>query len=271
MATGADQRITDRLSVAVQIAHEAGDVTLRYFRQHNLAVEHKADRSPVTIADREAETLLRSRIGGRFPDDGIVGEEFGTQIGKNCFQWVFDPIDGTKSFIHGVPLYTTLVALLCDNEPVIGVIHAPAVAETVYATVGGGCWHLRGRNETPQQTRVSNIAKLSDGLLLTTELATFAKNRRTDALDRFLRLQRTAQLTRTWGDGYGYLMVAAGRAEVMIDPVVNLWDAAPLQPIIEEAGGQFADWNGNASIHAGEAIATNGLIAAEVLAVTRSE
>ena len=106
--------------------------------------------------------------------------------------------------------------------------------------------------------------------MLTTEIATFARNRRPDALDRFQRLQRAARLSRTWGDGYGYLMVATGRAEVMIDPVVNLWDAAPLQPIIEEAGGQFTDWNGNATIHAGEAMATNGLVAAEVLATTRS-
>ena len=117
---------------------------------------------------------------------------------------------------------------------------------------------------------VSKVAKLSDSLLLTTEMATFARNRRPDAMDRFLRLQRAARLTRTWGDGYGYLMVATGRAEVMIDPVMNLWDAAPLQPIIEEAGGQFTDWNGNATIHAGEAIATNGLVTAEVLATTRS-
>jgi fructose-1,6-bisphosphatase/inositol monophosphatase family enzyme len=101
-------------------------------------------------------------------------------------------------------------------------------------------------------------------------MASFARNRRADALDRFLQLQRAARLTRTWGDGYGYLMVATGRAEVMIDPVVNLWDAAPLQPVIEEAGGQFGDWNGTATIHAGEAIATNGVVAAEVLAMTRS-
>jgi histidinol phosphatase-like enzyme (inositol monophosphatase family) len=271
MTVRPDHEITDRLDVAVQIAQEAGDVTLRYFRRVDLAVERKADKSPVTIADREAEQLLRARIAARFPDDGIVGEEFGTQIGTTSYQWVFDPIDGTKSFIYGVPLYTTLVALLRDNEPVIGVIHAPAVAETVYAAKGGGCWQLRAPDQTPQPAHVTKVAKLSDSLLLTTEMTSFARNRRPDALDRFLRLQRAARLTRTWGDGYGYLMVATGRAEVMIDPVVNLWDAAPLQPVIEEAGGQFTDWNGNATIHAGEAVATNGLVSAEVLAATRSK
>jgi histidinol phosphatase-like enzyme (inositol monophosphatase family) len=270
MATHPDQEITARLEVAVKIAREAGDLTLRYFRSADLAIERKADMSPVTIADTEAEKLLRSRIAERFPDDGIVGEEFGTQSGTNRYQWVFDPIDGTKSFIHGVLLYTTLVALLRDNEPVIGVIHAPAGSETVYAAKGGGCWQLRESNQSPQPARVSKVAQLKDSLLLTTEMAGFARNRRPDAVDRFLRLQRAARLSRTWGDGYGYLMVATGRAEVMIDPVVNLWDAAPLQPIIEEAGGQFTDWDGNATIHTGEAIATNGLVGAEVLAATRS-
>jgi histidinol phosphatase-like enzyme (inositol monophosphatase family) len=270
MVIGADREITARLEVAVRIAQEAGDVTLRYFRSFDLAVERKADMSPVTVADKEAEKLLRSRIADRFPHDGIVGEEFGTQSGTTNFQWVFDPIDGTKSFIHGVPLYTTLVALLRDNQPVVGVIHAPAVTETVYAAKGGGCWQLRDGSNSPHPAHVSSVSKLSDCLLLTTEMVSFARNRRPDALDRFLALQRSARLTRTWGDGYGYLMVAMGRAEIMIDPVVNLWDAAPLQPIIEEAGGQFTDWNGNPTIHASEAVATNGLVAAEVLAATRS-
>lgn len=270
MVSRPDHQIAERLEIAVKIAREAGDITLRYFRRVDLAVERKADMSPVTIADREAETLLRARIAERFSNDGVVGEEFGTQIGTSPFQWVLDPIDGTKSFIHGVPLFTTLVALLRDNEPLVGVIHAPAVAETVYAAKGGGCWQLRDGNSTPQRAHVSKVGRLADGLLLTSEMESFKKHRRTDAMERFLRLQRTARLTRTWGDGYGYLMVATGRAEVMIDPLMNLWDAAPLQPILEEAGGQFADWNGNATIHAGEAIATNGLVGAEVLEVTRS-
>jgi histidinol-phosphatase len=147
MTVRPDREIAARLDVAVQIAHEAGDVTLRYFRRDDLAVERKADMSPVTVADREAEKLLRARIAERFSDDGIVGEEFGTQTGTTSYQWVFDPIDGTKSFIHGVPLYTTLVALLRDNEAVVGVIHAPAVAETVYAAKGGGCWQLRASDQ----------------------------------------------------------------------------------------------------------------------------
>jgi histidinol phosphatase-like enzyme (inositol monophosphatase family) len=269
MAFGLDHEIAARFEFAVNIAQEAGDVTLRYFRRDDLAIERKADMSPVTVADREAEQLLRARIARQFPADGIVGEEFGTETGSTGYRWVLDPIDGTKSFVHGIPLYTTLVALLHENEPLVGVIHAPAAAETVYAAKGRGCWRLPDRDQTPREARVSSVANLSDSLLLTTELASFARNQRADAFERFMRLQRVARLTRTWGDGYGYLMVATGRAEVMVDPVVNLWDAAPLLPIIEEAGGKFTDWQGNATIHAGEAIATNRLVAGEVLAILR--
>src|SRR5262245_49529007 len=181
--------IAERLQFAVEIAREAGDGTLRYFRRSDLAVERKADQSPVTAADRGAEELLRKRIGERFPDDGIIGEEFGEKVGQSGFQWILDPIDGTKSFIHGVPLYTTLVAVLENAEPRIGVIHAPAVGETVYAAVGSGCWYLSGASAQPVRACVSDIGTLREALVLTTELKSFADNRRSDALDLFLRLQ----------------------------------------------------------------------------------
>jgi histidinol phosphatase-like enzyme (inositol monophosphatase family) len=261
---------SDRLDFAVAIAREAGDVTLKYFRRDDLEVVRKADKSPVTIADRSAEELLRERIGQRFPGDGIIGEEFGTLEGMSGYQWILDPIDGTKSFIHGVPLYTTLVAVLRDGEPLVGVVHAPAVAETVYAAKGGGCWHVCGAGSEPRPAHVSKVARLSESLLVTTEVASFTTHRTPDALDVFVKLQRAARLARTWGDGYGYLMVATGRADVMIDPVVNIWDAAPLQNIIEEAGGHFLDWKGEPKIDTGDAIATNGLVTEEVLALTRN-
>jgi histidinol-phosphatase len=261
--------IDERLSFAIAIAREAGDVALKYFRSDGLQVDRKADQSPVTVADHSAEQLLRERISKRFAADGIIGEEFGEQPGGSGYQWMLDPIDGTKSFIHGIPLYTTLVAVLHDGQPLIGVIHAPAVAETVYAAKGGGCWHVLGVDTKPQPARVSTIDRLSDSLLVTTEIASFTKYRKNDALDVFIKLQTAARLARTWGDGYGYLMVATGRAEVMIDPIVNIWDAAPLQTVIEEAGGHFIDWKGNPTMHAGEAIATNGRVTEEVLALIR--
>ncbi len=265
MAPNQDKETSERLKLAVDIAREAGELTLRYFGNQNLKVERKADQSPVTVADRGAEELLRHRISERYANDSIVGEEFGTAEGTSEFQWVLDPIDGTKSFIYGIPLYTTLVAVLKNDQPLIGVIHAPGRTETVYAAKGGGCWYIEDKAATPQAARVSPVEHLDDSLLLTTELKSFSENRRTDALDRFMRLQKLARVTRTWGDGYGYLMVATGRAEIMVDPIVNLWDAAPLQPIIEEAGGHFSDWNGTPTIRAGEAVATNGRVTADVL------
>jgi histidinol phosphatase-like enzyme (inositol monophosphatase family) len=265
MAKSLETQISERLEVAVAIAREAGDSTLRHFRRPDLEVERKADKSPVTIADRAAEELLRKRIAARFPDDAILGEELGQRDGTSGFQWVLDPIDGTKSFIHGVPLYTTLVAVLCNEEPRIGVIHAPPTGETVYAAKGCGCWYASAPNNAPQQARVSSVARFDEALLLTTEIESFKKYKSPDALEYFLRLQAAARLSRTWGDGYGYLMVATGRADVMIEAVLNLWDAAPLQPVIEEAGGTFTDWNGTPTIRAGESIATNGLLLDEVL------
>lgn len=255
----------ERLEFAVEIAREAGDGTLRYFRRSDLAVERKADRSPVTVADRSAEELLRQRIGDRFPDDAILGEELGEKPGTTGWQWVLDPIDGTKSFIYGVPLYTTLVAVLNEGEPVIGVIHAPALGETVFAARGAGSLYTQGSVANAREARVSNVADLSDGLLLTSEFEGFHQHRGGDATEAFIRLQRTARVARTWGDGYGYLMVATGRAEVMIDPLMKVWDAAPLLPIIEEAGGHFSDWTGRPTIRGGEALATNGALQGRVL------
>jgi histidinol phosphatase-like enzyme (inositol monophosphatase family) len=261
--------VAGRLNFAVEIARAAGDLTLEYFQRGDLQVDRKADQSPVTIADRRAEELLRSRIAERFSGDGIIGEEFGEASGTSGYQWILDPIDGTKSFIHGVPLYTTLVAVLRDGEPVIGVIHAPAIAEMVYAGKGSGCWHIGGDDARPKAARVSSVERLSESLFLTTEISSFTTHRKQDARGVFSKLQDAARLVRTWGDGYGYLLVATGRAEVMIDPVVNIWDAAPLQTVVEEAGGTFTDWQGNTTVHAREAIATNGRVLEEVLQFTR--
>ena len=269
VVTTQNQDVIDRLNFAVEIAREAGEVTLRYFRRQDLVVERKADQSPVTIADRSAEQLLRERIGERFPQDGIIGEEFGTASGTSGYDWALDPIDGTKSFVHGVPLYTTLVAVLRDEKSLVGVIHAPAAGETVYAATGGGCWYVGEKGAKPRPARVSKVSSLAESLLLTTEIRTFAKGRARDAMAVFERLEQAARLTRTWGDGYGYLMVATGRAEVMVDPELDLWDLAALQPVIEEAGGTFTDWQGRATVHSHEAVATNGLVTDEVLAITR--
>jgi histidinol phosphatase-like enzyme (inositol monophosphatase family) len=269
MASTLDKAVSERLELAVAIAQEAGQLTLRYFRRDDLQVERKADKSPVTIADRGAEELLRKRISERFSQDAIVGEEYGASDGKSGYTWALDPIDGTKSFVHGVPLYTTLVAVLRDDKPCVGVIHAPAAAEIVYAQTGGGCWYIGENGAQPRPARVSKVARLSESLLLTTEVRTFTEGRPRDAMRVFQSLEQSARLTRTWGDGYGYLMVATGRAEAMIDPELDIWDLAALMPVIEEAGGTFCDWQGQTTVHSRDAIATNGRVNEEVLAITR--
>jgi histidinol-phosphatase len=250
-----------RLALAVQAAHEAGRVTLEYFRRDDLDVELKCDDTPVTAADRRAEEHLRQRIAATFPADGIFGEELAERPGTSGFRWILDPIDGTKSFIHGVPLYSTLVGVECEGQSVVGVIHIPALDECVYAGRGMGAWYVHA-NAPPRPACVSQQKSLARALFVTSEVANFDKTGRRDAYDR---LQAAVRLARTWGDGYGYLMVATGRADVMVDPVMALWDAAALPVILEEAGGSFTDWQGNPTFQAGEGIATNNLLLDEVV------
>lgn len=259
-----------RLKFAVEIARRAGEQTLELFRATDLDVDRKADGSPVTAADRAAEELLRALIVERFPDDAILGEEFGETAGTSGFRWVLDPIDGTKSFVSGVPLYTTLVAVLHENEPKIGVVFAPAAGEMVYAAEGGGCWHVVGDGE-PRACHVSSVDKLADAVFLTTSVRAFTTDREIDGRPAYDRLQSATRLSRTWGDAFGYLLVATGRAEIMIDPKLSLWDAAAIQPVIEEAGGKFFDWQGRATVHSEEAIATNGALSDAVLSCIRDE
>ncbi|HEY2412873.1 MAG TPA: histidinol-phosphatase [Pirellulaceae bacterium] len=257
--------IVQRLELSISAGKEAGRLTLRYFQQDNFEVERKSDASPVTIADRSAEQLLRDRITAAFPADGILGEELGTSAGTSGFNWILDPIDGTKSFISGVPLYGTMVGIEHDGVALAGLVYIPGLNEGVYASTGQGTWHFRANN-SPTRCRVSQKKSLADGLFLTSQVDSFAKRGAAAAFDV---LQKTAYITRTWGDCYGYLLVATGRAELMVDPIMNVWDAAAIQPIIEEAGGQFTDWQGAPTIHSSEAIATNSLIHPEILAITR--
>ena len=265
MNTKPEKEVGPRLDLAVEAAREAGQITLEYFRREDLEVERKGDDSPVTVADRAAEEHLRRRIAEVFPDDAVVGEELPETAGTSGFRWILDPIDGTKSFIHGVPLYGTLIGVEHQGESVLGVILIPALDEYVYAAAGRGAWYVRG-NSAPRPAKVSRCPKLAEGLFVTSEVICF------DEVDReqvYKRLEATARLTRTWGDCYGHLLVATGRAELMIDPYMSVWDAAALLPILQEAGGSFTDFQGRATIHSGEGIATNGRILDEVMAIIR--
>jgi histidinol phosphatase-like enzyme (inositol monophosphatase family) len=257
--------VSERLALAVDWTHQAGRLTLEFFQSDNCPVERKADNSPVTQADRTAEHFLRGRIQQAFPGDGIIGEEFGEHPGTSGFTWILDPIDGTKTFIAGVPLYSQLIGILRDGDSVAGVIAIPGLDECIFAARGQGAWWRR-RSSPPQRARVSSRRQLSEGIFVTSQVDSFVHR---NAADAYSRLERAAYVTRTWGDGYGYLLVATGRAEAMVDPVMNIWDAAALRPVLEEAGGTFTDWQGRATIHSGEGVATNGLVQDEVLAITR--
>jgi histidinol phosphatase-like enzyme (inositol monophosphatase family) len=245
--------LSELTEFAVQLARRAGEVTLEYFR-HGVEADLKADGTPVTAADRGAEELLRREIGARFPADGIVGEEFGADAGESGRVWILDPIDGTRSFVHGVPLYGVLVGLEIGGETALGVIHLPALGETVWAYSGGGCWWNGAR------AGVSQVGELGRGLVTTSDVPTDGR------LDR---LFAAAGLRRTWGDCYGYALVATGRAEAMIDPVVAVWDVAAVKPIIEEAGGRFTDLHGRSGIRGGSAVGTNGLVHDAVLGLVK--
>jgi len=247
--------LASRLDFAVRIAREAGDHTLRYFRRPDLEVESKADLSPVTRADREAETLLTDRIRAAFPMDGILGEELGETPSKNGYRWILDPIDGTRSFARGIPLFGTLVAMEANGESVIGVIHLPACRETVYAAKGEGAW-WQVESAAPIPARVSLVSALVNATLLSTAPEGFAKP---NALNALRNLEVECTQLRTWGDCYGYALVATGRADIMVDPKMAIWDAAALIPILQEAGGRFTDWNGRTRADGGNGIATNGI------------
>jgi len=245
------------LDFAVGLARGAGEITLRHFRR-SYTTEHKADGSPVTQADREAERFIRARIEERFPHDTVLGEEEATRAGTSGRRWIIDPVDGTYSFVHGVPLYGVLIALEIAGEPSLGVVNLPALGELVSAARGFGCFW----NDAP--ARVSAVASLEDALLLSTDFGT-CERYGFGAPAR--RLEARAGARRTWGDCYGHILVATGRAEVMLDPVMNVWDCAPLLPILEEAGGTFTDWRGRRTIHGGNAISTNGLLTETVFGI----
>lgn len=260
----ATAEIQSRLQLAVEIAIEAGQITLRYFGK-NVAVERKADDSPVTIADRASEQHLRQRIAAAFPADAILGEEFGEQPGTSGYRWILDPIDGTKSFIHGVPLYGTLIGVEFQQTSCLGVIHIPTSRETVYAATGQGAWFIQD-GSPPQPARVGACQHLEEALFCTSEVDGFYK---VDRFDAFAKLSRAAKLVRTWGDCYGYLLVATGRADLMVDPRMHVWDAAALLPILREAGGAFTDWQGHETIHGGNGIAANRALLEQAVAMTR--
>jgi len=245
---------TDVVDGAVELARRAGALTLRWFRSDALEVARKGDGSVVTAADRDAERLIRDELRSAYPDDAVVGEEHGVDAGTSGRTWFIDPIDGTTGFVRGVPLYSTLLAL-CDEEgPCLGVVHLPALQSTLWAVRGGGCL-VDGR-----PCRVSSTAGLAEAMVTASGYETF----RTEQMGRMLA---SGAALRTWGDGFGYYLVATGGADVMVDPIAREWDLAAMPVIVSEAGGRFSSLDGAATFAGGNGLATNGLLHDEVIAL----
>jgi histidinol-phosphatase len=246
------------LDFSIQTAQEAGQITLKYF-QKGLQPEFKADLSPVTVADKETEQFIRGRIEKKFPGHAILGEEFGESLPQaQTHRWIIDPIDGTRSFVRGVPLYGVLIGLEIEGQSAVGVAHFPAMRETLWAGRGLGCWW------NGQPARVSTVSRLDQALVTHTDTAVFAKQGKEAAWDRLLH---AAQYYAGWGDCYGYMLVATGRAEVMLDPIMSPWDCGPFPVIFDEAGGYFGDWKGNVTMFAGEALATNQALLPQMIGI----
>lgn len=250
--------LRELLDVATEAARLGGTHTLRYFNQ-NVNVELKSDNSPVTRADREAEVIVKDYLLSRFPTHSVLGEEHGTVAGDPDYQWVVDPIDGTKSFVHGVPLFTTLVGLQVKGRPAVGAIYVPALDEMASAAEGLGC------NWNGKPCRVSTVDKMSQALLLTSD-ATMSVQRS----DAYMTLAQQCAYARTWGDGYGYVLVATGRAEIMVDAKMNPWDCCALIPVITEAGGVCTSWSGAPTIHGGDLYACNAQLADTIAPILRA-
>jgi myo-inositol-1(or 4)-monophosphatase len=246
----------------LELAQQSGDFIRPLFGSAGLAVETKSDQSPVTQADRGAEELMRAAIARKFPTHGIVGEEFGPERADAEFVWVLDPIDGTKSFITGVPLWGTLIALLHRGEAVLGCIHQPVLRQLM---VGDG--QTTVLNGQPMRSRP--VGRLEDATLLTSDPLNPAKYQDGAV---YAALAQRAKLVRTWGDCYGYLLVAGGWADVMLDPIMNPWDIAALVPIIRGAGGVITDWQGKDPLRGNSIVAAgSSALHREVLAALNAK
>lgn len=248
------------LNFALELADLADKLTMERFRADDLVVETKPDMTPVTEADRAVEQALRQRIAEEHPDHAVVGEELGAQPDNGAPRWILDPIDGTKNYVRGIPVFATLIALEREGVGQLGVVSAPALGRRWWAARGQGAY-ADGR-----RIRVSRIGDLADAQLCH---STFGEWERAGLGGRFLDLLRACWRERGFGDFWSYMLVAEGAAEIAAEPQVAHWDVAPIQVIVEEAGGRFTDLQGNPRADGGSAVATNGLLHDQVLAALR--
>jgi histidinol-phosphatase len=239
-----------RYEAAIAAAGQAAALAHQYY-VGEVQVEWKPDQSPVTVADREGEALVRSRLLDAFPDDGFLGEEHGEKLGSSGYRWIIDPIDGTRSFVRGIPLWGTLLGLEYKGEQIAGVAVAPALGETWRALRGDGAY----RND--RRIHVSRTDDLSQSLIFYSGVTWFQQS---GHLDQFLALSGQTDRQRGFGDFYGFMLVAQGSGELMLDHGVKIWDVAALKPIVDEAGGRLTDWDGMANVQRTDVLASNGLL-----------
>jgi histidinol-phosphatase len=258
----ASRAIDSDLTFALELADVADEITLPRFRATDLVVETKPDLTPVSEADRAAEKALRARIEANRPGDGVIGEEYGDTPGAGGRRWILDPIDGTKSFVRGIPAWGTLIALERDGEIAVGVVSAPALRRRWWAARGVGAF------ADGEPIRVSRVSALEDALLCFTSVTAFDDY---GLGEQFRALARRCWETRGFADYWAHVLVAEGSADLAVEPAMNLWDNAPLQVIVEEAGGRFSDLEGRSRVDGGDAVTTNGLLHEEVLVIMRRE
>ncbi|HVG23329.1 MAG TPA: histidinol-phosphatase [Thermoanaerobaculia bacterium] len=243
------------LRLALALADAADAITLRHFQSATLAVRTKVDMTPVSEADEEVERVLRTMLAAERPGDAIIGEEFGTS-GSASRRWIVDPIDGTKNYVRGIPVYATLIGLVDGERPIVGVVSAPALSRRWWASQGEGAF-CNGR-----PIRASRISEVSEAHVAYDSVTDFDRAGSTNA---FLELMRRCTRARGFGDFWIHMLVAEGAIEIAIEPAVAPWDMAAVQPIVEEAGGRFTDLRGNARFDGGSGLSTNGLLHDEVL------
>jgi len=262
-----ERELQERAKLLLSAAARAGEHSLTYFQREALAVDWKANSTEVTEADRQGEEIIRGLIESHFPGDAVVGEEHGSRVGTNGWTWYIDPIDGTRSFTHGVPLYSVLIGVLYQGRSVAGVIELPALGERVYAVDGQGAWWKRqGKPRLP--ARVSRCDRLDRALVCTTSYDYYKQSNRTAHLER---LQQAAGSIRGWSDAYLFALAATGRVDVAIDPVMHPWDNGPFPVIFREAGGIFTSWTGEDRIDGGDGLAANPTLHAQVLKLLTNE
>lgn len=247
------------LEAATEIATEAASFVKAGYERGSVDVEIKADGSEVTDIDRGAEELVRRRVSERFPDDAVHGEEAGVTQGTSGQRWIVDPIDGTASFVRGVPLFSTLLAVVDEYGPAVGFVAIPALDEVVIAGRGRGCTHNGAKAE------VSGVAPLSASCVSSSSF-----DGSWWPQDALVNIVNSGAKTRTWGDGYGYFLVATGRVEAMVEPALNTWDIAPMLVVISEAGGRISTWTGTTELEQGAGwVASNGHVHEELLRLVK--